>query len=71
MNSQMRRVKLERGSDEDVAHYAFEGLGRLILDTIHGTVIIDIRRDDVNAFSSGDNRDNDKLLISKQSRSSR
>jgi len=38
-------------NDEGIEHYKFDGFGRLILDTIHGCVIIDIRENDVNAFT--------------------
>lgn len=62
MNSQMQPVPLKELCDEDVAHFVFKGRGRLILDTIHGEVIIDIRLDDVNAFTLHQGRA-DHLLI--------
>jgi hypothetical protein len=41
----------DEDNDEGIEHYKFDGLGRLILDTINGCVIIDIRGNDVNAFT--------------------
>jgi hypothetical protein len=58
----MIEVPVGEDADEDVCHYRFEGMGRLILDTIHGTVIIDIRANDVNAFTT-DGRRKDHLLL--------
>ena len=41
----------DEDNDEGIEHYWFDGLGRLILDTIHGRICIDIRCNDVNAFT--------------------
>jgi len=46
----MKQILLDDDADEDVCKYKFIGMGRLILNTIHGEIIIDIRRDDVSAF---------------------
>lgn len=58
----MIEVPVEEDADEHVCRYRFDGMGRLILDTIHGIVIIDVRRDDVNAFTT-DGRRKDHLLL--------
>ena len=42
---------LSEDIDEDVCQYTFHGQGRLVLDTIHGRICIDIRAEDVNAFT--------------------
>ena len=51
--------------DDDVCAYRFNGCGRLILETKHGTIFIDIRRNDVNAYTLEHGR-MDHLLISKK-----
>jgi hypothetical protein len=58
----MIEVPVGDDADDDVCHYRFEGKGRLILDTIHGTVIIDIRPNDVNAFTTVGRREDHLLL---------
>jgi hypothetical protein len=60
----MTRIELDADeSDEDCCHYEFDGKGRLILDTVHGKIIIDIRARDVNAFTFVDGKRVDHLLI--------
>jgi hypothetical protein len=58
----MTEIPLDEVADEDVVSYQFNGTGRLVLETIHGCVVIDIRKDDVNAFTVYDGRV-DHLLI--------
>jgi hypothetical protein len=58
----MTEIQLHDEADDDVTSYQFNGTGRLILETIHGCVIIDIRKDDVNAFTTYSGRV-DHLLI--------
>ena len=70
MAKTMTQIVLDDDADEDVCEYEFEGTGRLILDTKHGMVIIDIRRDDVNAFTVMGKRV-DHLLIGKRRDGSR
>ena len=61
----MREIK-DTDNDEGVEHYKFDGFGRLILDTVHGRVCIDIRGNDVNAFTiTKDYGRKDFLLIPK------
>lgn len=62
MNQIMTEVPLEPGDDEDVTHFQFNEVGRLILETLHGQIIIDIRHNDVNAFTTHKGRV-DHLLI--------
>jgi len=65
----MKRIELPEDSDEGVEKYQFEGKGRLILETVHGQIIIDIRGNDVNAFVIdyyGDGNRTDFLLIPKK-----
>lgn len=47
----LEKVDLEEDSDDDVCRYVMKVRGRLILDTVHGTIIIDVRALDVNAFT--------------------
>jgi len=61
----MKQISLDEDADDDVCEYEFNGIGRLILRTIHGTVIIDIRDNDVNAFNVLSGRI-DHLLIGKK-----
>ena len=57
----------DEDNDEGVEHYKFDGFGRLILDTVHGRVCIDIRANDVNAFTiDKDYGRKDFLLIPKE-----
>jgi len=57
----------DEDNDEGVEHYKFDGVGRLILDTVHGRVCIDIRVDDVNAFAiDKDYGRKDFLLLPKK-----
>jgi hypothetical protein len=58
------QVPVGEDADDDVCHYRFEGTGRLILDTIHGTVFIDVRARDVYAFTMAVGRREDHLLLS-------
>jgi hypothetical protein len=51
MNDLMVPVELAPDSDRDVAHFRFNGEGRLILDTERGQIVIDILPDSVNAFT--------------------
>lgn len=51
----LRALCIPTDADEDVAHYVFDGLGRLILETDRGRIMIDIRAQDVNIFTV-DNR---------------
>lgn len=46
----MHQIAGDDDADEDVCHYEFPGTGRLVLDTIHGRIIIDVRANDVNSF---------------------
>jgi hypothetical protein len=46
----MKRI-IDEDNDEGIEHYLFDGTGRLIVDTIHGRICIDIRGEDVNAFT--------------------
>ena len=55
--------ELPSDSDEDVAACEFEGQGRLILDTIHGRICIDIRADDINTFIFVDGKRINNVLI--------
>lgn len=59
----MKQKRLSKNSDEDVCQYKFIGMGRLILDTIHGQIIIDIRCKDVNSFVIENGIRVDSLLI--------
>jgi hypothetical protein len=59
----MIQVPLGADSDEDVCQYRFPGKGRLILNTVHGQIIIDVRADDVNAFVFESGQRVDHLLI--------
>ncbi len=60
----MKQKRLNKNSDENVCQYKFIGTGRLILDTIHGQIIIDVRCKDVNSFVIFEGyRRVDKLLI--------
>jgi hypothetical protein len=57
----------DEDNDEGIEHYKFDGSGRLILDTVHGRVCIDIRWHDVNAFTiDKDCGRKDFLLIPKK-----
>jgi hypothetical protein len=57
----------DEDNDEGIEHYKFDGLGRLILDTVHGCICIDIRGHDVNAFTiDKDHGRKDFLLIPKK-----
>ena len=67
MNGGFNMIKIENeDNDEGVEHYLFDGTGRLILDTIHGRVCIDIRGNDVNAFVIDKDGRTDFLLIPKK-----
>lgn len=60
----MAALPLSGEHDADVCHYAFMGTGRLILETLHGQVIIDVRPQDVNAFVvGGDGQRVDSVLL--------
>ena len=64
----MKRIENE-DNDEGIEHYLFDGTGRLILDTIHGRICVDVRVKDVNAFVIdyyGDGKRTDFLLIPKK-----
>jgi hypothetical protein len=67
-NNQMIPVNLDKDSDDDVAWYGFADMGRLILDTIHGQIIIDIREHEVNAFTMVHGPREDHLLIRRPPR---
>jgi hypothetical protein len=57
----------DEDNDEGIENYYFENFGRLILDTVHGRVCIDIRVNDVNAFTiDKDYGRKDFLLIHKK-----
>jgi len=58
----------DEDNDEGIEHYKFDGFGRLILDTVHGRVCIDIRGLDVNAYVIDDifGDRHDFLLIPKK-----
>ena len=57
----------DEDNDEGIEYYRFEDYGRLILDTVHGCVIIDIRGNDVNAFTiDKEHGRKDFLLIPKK-----
>ena len=57
----------DEDNDEGVEHYCFDDFGRLILDTCHGRICIDIREHDVNAFTiTKDYGRKDFLLIPKK-----
>jgi hypothetical protein len=59
----MKRIAPQEDDDDDVCHYEFPDCGRLILDTIHGRIIIDVRKNDVNSFVFVNGVRIDKLLI--------
>ena len=59
----MQQIDLSDDCDEGVCRYRFIGQGRLILDTIHGQVIVDIRCNDVNAFVFEEGKRTDHLLV--------
>lgn len=59
----MQKIDLPEDADEGVYHYAIDGQGRLILDTMHGQLIIDVRLNDVNAFVFENGKRVDRLLI--------
>jgi len=61
----MEQVQPQEDSDEDVCEYTFNECGRLILNTIHGQIIIDIRAGDVNSFVFKDGRRIDHLLLQR------
>ena len=61
----MKQISLDADSDEDVCKYEFIGTGRLILQTIHGQIFIDIRKNDVNAFII-DGKRTDFLLLKQK-----
>ena len=46
----LQRIKLPRNSDDNVCEYTFHGTGRLILNTIHGIIMIDILSDHVTSL---------------------
>jgi len=50
-------------ADEGVVELAVSRQHRVILRTMHGPVIIDVRADDVNAFVLGPNGRTDYILI--------
>jgi hypothetical protein len=54
----------DEAGEPPVYEYELSNIGRLILHTIHGTVYIDVRENDVNAFSLQGGR-KDYLLIPK------
>ena len=59
----MKQIDLGEDCDERVCEYEFPGKGRLILDTIHGQIIIDIRHNDVNSFVFEDGKRVDHLMV--------
>jgi hypothetical protein len=66
----MEQIKIPKHStDGDVCEYRFPGIGRLILNTIHGQIIIDVRKYDVNSFVL-DKRNGriDRLLLNQKSK---
>ena len=65
----LEQIPLEDDADEDVCHYAMEKRGRLILDTVHGQIILDVRYNDVNAYTFLGGQRVDFLLIPSKWRS--
>lgn len=60
----MKQIELDKDADDDICEYNFIGIGRLILNTIHGRIIIDIRKKEVNSFIfAEDGKRIDKLLL--------
>lgn len=59
----MQRINLSDDCDDGVYQYRFTGQGRLILDTMHGQVVIDIRCNDVNAFVLENGKRTDHVLV--------
>jgi hypothetical protein len=66
----MKKIKLPADSDENTYKYRFDGIGRLILDTQHGIVIIDIRAEDINSFHLENGKRIDILLLDKTTQES-
>lgn len=52
--------------DDNVYHYWLGDEDRLILDTIHGSIIIDVRPHDVNSFVISKDGRKDILLIPRK-----
>ena len=65
-NELMTPVPINKYADEWVAHYMFHGKGRLILTTIHGEIIIDIRNADVNSYVFENGKRVDRVLLNTQ-----
>ena len=59
----MMQIKLPDDSDDDICEYSFPTCGRLILNTIHGQIIIDVRANDVNSFVFEDGKRVNHLLL--------
>lgn len=65
----LEQIPLEADAEEDVLHYRLTERGRLILDTVHGRVVIDVRAFDVNAYTLEHGLREDHLLIRRRASS--